>query len=360
MKKILIASYSLGFGGIETSLINLLKNFDLKKYKVTLVLEKKEGVYLNDVPKEVEIKEYKVSTSSNFIIRKIKNLINRIKWIIKNYNKYDASISYATYSGPCGFVARTASKNSILYVHSNYYEAFDKNKDKTINFFNNLKINKYNHVIFVSNESKNDVAKLIPSVKENGVVINNIVDYKKILELSEEKINEKIDNKKIFLFVGRLDESSKRLTLLLDVARKCKDKKANAIFWIIGDGPDEKLYKKIVKDNKLDNVIFYESKKNPYPYMKMCNYLILSSRYEGFPVVYNEAIVLNKQIVTTIDVSDDFISIKDRFGYVVNKENIYDKVIELCQEENKLKEKVDFDKLNKKRIKDLEKIMESK
>ena len=79
MKKILIASYSLGFGGIETSLINLLKNFDLKKYKVTLVLEKKEGVYLNDVPKEVKIKEYKVSTSSNFIIRKIKNLINRIK-----------------------------------------------------------------------------------------------------------------------------------------------------------------------------------------------------------------------------------------------------------------------------------------
>ena len=38
-KKILIASYNLDFGGIETSLINLLKNMDLKKYDVTLVLE---------------------------------------------------------------------------------------------------------------------------------------------------------------------------------------------------------------------------------------------------------------------------------------------------------------------------------
>ena len=45
-KNILIASYNLDFGGIETSLINLLKNINFDKYKVTLVLEKKEGVFL--------------------------------------------------------------------------------------------------------------------------------------------------------------------------------------------------------------------------------------------------------------------------------------------------------------------------
>ena len=42
-KKILIASYNLDFGGIETSLINLLKNMDLEKYDVTLVLEEIKG-----------------------------------------------------------------------------------------------------------------------------------------------------------------------------------------------------------------------------------------------------------------------------------------------------------------------------
>ena len=41
-KNILIASYILDFGGIETSLINLLKNINFDKYKVTLVLEKKK------------------------------------------------------------------------------------------------------------------------------------------------------------------------------------------------------------------------------------------------------------------------------------------------------------------------------
>ena len=58
MKKILISSYDLNYGGIETSLINLLKNIDLNKYKVTLVLEHNSGVYLKAIPKKVNIKEY--------------------------------------------------------------------------------------------------------------------------------------------------------------------------------------------------------------------------------------------------------------------------------------------------------------
>ena len=89
MKKILIASYNLDFGGIETSLINLLKNFDLNKYNITLVLEKKEGVFLNDVPSGIKIKEYKVSDNKNIFIRKFINLLKRIKWLLFNYKRYD-------------------------------------------------------------------------------------------------------------------------------------------------------------------------------------------------------------------------------------------------------------------------------
>ena len=141
-KNILIASYNLDFGGIETSLVNLLKNINLDKYKVTLVLEEKKGVFLNQVPKEIKIKEYKVSTFKNVLIRKAVNLIKRVMFMIKNYKRYDASVCYATYSGPCGFVSRVSSNNKILYVHSNYYMAFDKDEKKTKDFFDNLKIKK--------------------------------------------------------------------------------------------------------------------------------------------------------------------------------------------------------------------------
>lgn len=359
-KKILIASYNLDFGGIETSLINLLKNMDLEKYDVTLVLEEIKGAFLKDVPSDIKIKEYKVSNNKNVLVRKFVNLLKRIKWMLLNYKRYYASICYATYSGPCGFVARTSSRNRILFIHSNYYQAYDKDENKIRAFFDNRKIEKYNHIVFVSNESKKDLCKIYPNIEKKSVTINNLIDYERILKLSEKKVDVKRVAKKIFMFVGRLDESSKRLTLLLEVAKKCKEENVKALFWIVGSGPDEKMYKDIVKNNNLDNVIFYGAKKNPYPYMKACDYLILTSRYEGFPVVYNEAIILEKPVITTIDVSDDYISIPNRFGYVVNEKNIYDKVKELSKTKEKIKETVDYNTLNKKRINLIEQIMEKR
>ena len=359
-KKILIASYNLDFGGIETSLINLLKNMNLKKYDVTLVLEEIKGAFLKDVPSGIKIKKYKVSNNKNVLVRKFVNLLKRIKWMLLNYKRYYASICYATYSGPCGFVARTSSRNKILFIHSNYYQAYDKDENKIREFFDNRKIEKYNHIVFVSNESKKDLCKIYPNIEKKSVTINNLIDYERILKLSEKKVDVKRTTKKIFMFVGRLDESSKRLTLLLEVAKKCKEENVKALFWIVGSGPDEKMYKDIVKNNNLDNVIFYGAKKNPYPYMKVCDYLILTSRYEGFPVVYNEAIILEKPVITTIDVSDDYISIPNRFGYVVNEKNIYDKVKELSKTKEKIKETVDYNTLNKKRINLIEQIMEKK
>ena len=359
-KKIIISSYNLDFGGIETSLINLLKNINLQKYDVTLVLEEIKGVFLKDVPKNIKIKEYKVSNNKNILVRKIVNLFKRIKWLLLNYKRYYASICYATYSGPCGFVARTSSNNKILFIHSNYYQAYDKDENKIKEFFDNRKIEKYNHIVFVSNESKKDLCKIYPNIENKSVTINNLIDYEKILKLSEKKVDVKRTTKKIFMFVGRLDESSKRLTLLLEVAKKCKEENVKALFWIVGSGPDENMYKNIVKNDKLDNVIFFGAKKNPYPYMMACDYLILTSRYEGFPVVYNEAIILEKPVITTIDVSDDYISIPNRFGYVVNEKNIYDKVKELSKTKEKIKETVDYNSLNKKRINLIEQIMEKK
>ena len=357
MKKVLIASYSLGYGGIEKSLINLLKNFDYEKYKVTLVLERQEGVFLDEVPSEVNIKEYKVSDNKNIFIRKISNLLKRIKWIIFNFKRYSSSICYATYSKPCGFVARSSAKNSILFVHNNYYSVFKNDDNKTKEFFKDLQIHKYNKVVFVSNESRIDIRNLMPKIEKKLVTINNLVDSDEIISLSKKRISIKKNNKRVFTFVGRLDEGQKRLSLLLNVAKKCKDNNDNAMFWIVGSGPDERRYKSFVTKNKLDNVLFLGPQPNPYPYIKKSDYLILTSNYEGFPVVYNEAIILEKPIITTIDVTDDYISIPNRFGVIVNENNIYDEVRKLTKKKMKISETVDFNNLNTKRINAIKKIL---
>ena len=51
--------------------------------------------------------------------------------------------------------------------------------------------------------------------------------------------------------------------------------------------------------------------------MKGADYLILTSNYEGFPVVYLEGLALKKKLITTIKVSDDMIKIGKNYGEVI-------------------------------------------
>ena len=356
-KNIVISSAHLDYGGIEKSLITLLKNMDCQKYDIILVLENKMGVYLKEVPKEIIIMEYKTSNLKNAKIRKIVNLVKRMKWLIFNYKRYDASVCYATYSKPSGFIARTSSNNQIFFVHSNYKKIFSNDIKKLKSFFYERYINKYKHIVFVSNESRNDLINVINNIEKKSIVINNLVDYETILKLSRKKIN--IDkNKKTFIFIGRLEEESKKISRILSCAKKLENE--NIEFWIIGDGEDKEKYLKTITQEKISNVKMLGAMKNPYPYLKQADYLLLTSLYEGYPVVYSEALVLNKPILTTIDVTDEYIDIKDGYGIIMemDEEKITDTIKMVAKKGFKTKESPNFKEINEKRIKKIETILE--
>ena len=77
-KKLLFTAYSLNVGGIETALINLVNRINLDKYQVEILLEKKEGIFLDKVKEEITVKEYKVYDNRNIMIRKRLNKLSII------------------------------------------------------------------------------------------------------------------------------------------------------------------------------------------------------------------------------------------------------------------------------------------
>lgn len=352
MKKLLFCSYDFNIGGIETALINLLNNLDYNKYDVTLILEKKEGVLLDRVNKSVKILEYKVSTNSNVIIRKIKNFSKRVFWIFKNYHKYDFSCCFATYSMPCNVLGYYGSSNNCFFIHSNYTNIYHNEKELR-NFFDIRKINRFRKVVFVTEESRNDLIKYYPILKESSIVISSLINHNDILKLSKEKIDMKKGKNKLFVFVGRLEEASKKITRLINVVKKLD----NVDLWIVGGGDDYNLYYDMVKN--ASNIKLLGPKKNPYPYMLKADYIILTSDYEGFSLVYSEALVLNKKIITTIDVSDEYISM-NKYAHIVSKDE--DKMVEeirkILKNDNLNYTPVDFDEINKMKVKKLEDIIE--
>lgn len=351
-KKLLFCSYDLNIGGIENALINLLNNMDYSKYDITLILERKEGVFLDKLNSNVHVKEYKVSSCKNIIFRKIYNFIKKSFWIIFNYHKYDFSCCYATYSLPCNVLAFYGSSNNMLYVHSNYKYIYGEIELK--NFFDLRRIDLYKHVVFVAKEAMDDLIGFYPNIKNKSVVINNLIDYQKVIDLSKEKVSYDKKTKYLFVFVGRLEEHSKRLSKMINVVKKLSD----VSLLIVGDGPERDMYENMISD--CSRITMVGAKKNPYPYMNLADYVVLSSDYEGYPVVYSEAIILGKKIISTIDVSDDFISIPNRFGYIVSKDEnkMLSDIKNILKNDSLIQKKVDFSMINSSKIKKIEDIID--
>ena len=356
-KELLFTAVNLNIGGIEKSLVNLVNKIDKDKYKVTIILEEKCGELLESLDKSIELEEFKVSNSSNTIVRKAINLLRRGIYSIFNYHIYDFSCCYATYSYSGNKITFIASLNNSLYVHSDYSYIYPDLEDFR-RFFNTRNIYDFKHIFFVSNESCRNFYKVYPSLKDKCLVFNNFVNVSEIISLSKEKISlTKPKGKTLFVFVGRLDDTSKKLGRAFRLVKELD----NVILLVVGDGPSRKDYLKKVKSLKIeDKVTFVGSKDNPYPYMRRADYLILTSDYEGFPVVYLEGLTLKKDIITTIKVSDDVIKIGKNYGEVIpfNEKKMVDKVKEILNSKEKKEISLDIEELQKRRMEKLESIFD--
>ncbi len=359
MKELFFAAYQLDVGGIETALVTLLNMLCSKGYKITLGLEKKQGIFLNDLDSRIKVIEYKPSGNKIGLIRKIVNFAKRINFILKYYNKFDFSACFATYSLPAGFMARTASKNSNMWVHADYLKFFYDDVEKLRKYFIELKQSKYKHIIFVSNEAKNSFLKAFPMEESRLIVCNNAINYNAIKVKAEEPIDEKRDTRVItFLNIGRQEERQKRLTRLIEASLMLKKDGEKFRVLLIGDGPDTGYYKELVNDNGLtDELIFLGRKKNPYPYFKISDCTVLTSDYEGFPVVFIESLVMGLPILTT-DISDSKEEIEGKYGYVCSKDvkEIYQMMKRFIHDGYIVKNKFRPDEFNDEIMKKLEEV----
>ena len=349
-KDLLFASFSMDVGGIEKALLNLVNRIDLDKYNVEIVLEEKRGIFLDKINKDIKVKELKVSNYKDPIIRKTINVLRKLRFKVLNYMKYDFSCCYTTYSYSSSKLALMSSNNTAFYVHNDYRTIYPLDEDFYY-FFDSRNIKEYKKIVFVSNENKKGFVEKYKDLKDKCIVLNNFINTDEIINKSNEPIGEKKPkNKKLFVFVGRLDDSSKKLKRAINLAHNIKDIE----LWIIGDGPDKSMYEEYNKGN--DRVKFLGRKINPYPYMKEADYIILTSDYEGFPVTYLESIVLNKDIITTLNTSDDNINMKD-YAYIISKDE--DKMIKEVKDiikKKSTKKNINLEELQEIRMKKLEKI----
>nr|WP_319392821.1 glycosyltransferase [uncultured Desulfobacter sp.] len=138
--------------------------------------------------------------------------------------------------------------------------------------------------------------------KENVALVNNGIDieYVKGKALLPPPINQKRINNNSFniVLVGRLTYV-KNQRLLVQAISKLNMKKEINLF-LLGEGEDFNRLKKLSLDLGVkDKVVFLGWQKNPYPYIKQCDLLVLTSFWEGFPNVLLEGMALGLPVIST-------------------------------------------------------------
>ena len=270
-------------------------------------------------------------------------------------------------------------------------------KEKYIDFVKTIVKNNIRKIVFVSKKSKETFNNIVDKeyiIKNNIKTFNikNYIDGENIISKSNEfkeiendtkyeQLKEiiKEHNKNgniIFLNVGRHSKEKNLITLVKVFNNIIKNsekenKKDNEnqnqnqnqkedeygdnilekkiYLLMVGDGKETKELVKYVEENKLtDRIIFLGNKKNPYPYFKMADYVILTSLNEGYPVVFQEAMILDKKIITT-DVSDAVIDIKEQQrGYIISldEKNMKNEIIEIVKKEEQQENGIKLKKYN--------------
>lgn len=317
MKKIIIVSNKMVYGGIEKSLLELL-NLLYKKYDITLVLNSLDGELFSEIPDEVHVKRmFDYSSFFEFFLEN-KSIISRIVKIYRyihiklsrSYDseclaisrlypcikeKYDLAIAYSTpVSLPNYYVIHNIiAKKKIMFIHNDI-------KEINISPLNSRKVySKYDTILAVSNHAKASFIDIFPELNDKVQVFYNLVNSSKIKRLSLEEIDLKPTNAIKLCTVGRL-EYEKGQDIIPKIIKNLNNKGIKVKWYLVGDGEIRNRIEKNAKIEGVEDEIEYVGfQSNPYKYMRVADIYVQTSRQEGFCITLTEAKILNKIIITT-------------------------------------------------------------
>ena len=328
-KRILFAAQNMDVGGIQTSLVNLLKFVDKHhsdEYEITLFSFGK-GALLNQIPESVVVtfgnRFLQLSAEPFFSVLKRKQPVDimlRVLLMIyvrlwgserfyrKQFQKYaalkefDIAISYFNdvpnnyfNQGTNLFVSDyVQAKEKLAWIHPDPIRAnFDAEYCRRI-------YKKFDRIVCDSRAVESNFHKLVPEYAGKTEVIYNFIPADEIRTLAQEACPYSGEKYHV-VTVGRIDNASKRIDGIVRICARLQSEGISQFRWhIVGGGPDLAGNKKLAQELGVADLICFEGEQiNPFPYIKHADLFVLYSAYEGFPMVIGEAQALDTFILTT-------------------------------------------------------------
>ncbi|MFI5322031.1 MAG: glycosyltransferase [Thermodesulfobacteriota bacterium] len=343
-RHILFVIDSLAGGGAEKIMCNLVSGLDTGKFKASIYMSLDSKIEY-DIPDTV-----KLYSSANQELMSTDNNDSRIELLIERIAKF-YNFKYFT-SKECYSKKREEMEKFLgdLYLSSKVLNGIiQKEKpDLIVSFLVNsnliVLINKYlfktdipaccsDHTILsreiksfpylfcyrmlikllykrsdyhiaVSEGSKDDLVKYCWLPKDKVIKIYNGIDIENVKKESEEKLNGETEeilqdkNTKKIITSGRLT-NVKNHELLIRAYNKMQFR-SNTKLLILGTGEKKEKLQNLANNLGIgDDVLFLGWRKNPFNIISRCDLFVLSSDWEGLPLVIIEAMSLGIPVIST-------------------------------------------------------------
>ncbi len=287
---------SMKGGGAERVAITLAETLQQHGWDVELIVYKKEGEFISHIPQTLRVFSLEAENSL------------RAGWKLRKHLKktqpqhamsflYPACIALVLATVKSGLKTKTWLRlDNTLSVHLKY---LSRTRGWRIRKF----FLQADAIIAVSQGVADDYKALEKNHQTPPVsVIYNPIPVQTISAQSLEEPSQKLPfatpTLPLLVGVGRLSHQKDFGTLINAVKHIHHHTPVNLL--LIGKGEDEDALKQQVKELQLtENIHFIGFQDNPFPYLRMADLFVLSSRYEGFGNVLVEAMACGTQIVST-------------------------------------------------------------
>lgn len=314
MKHILFINGHLNTGGVERSLVDILRHMDYTKYAVDLLLLEDIGDYASELPSEVKVLFRDLHNTYGGVASSVRRCIAARDWmclrlrllfllrkifgprafksaatLLLGEHHYDCVIGFRP--GICADLAgySVKAKRRITWWHHGEFYV-----DRVAY---GAMCSKMNAVAVVSQSCKAMLQEKLPEIESKLVCIPNMLDA---VAIGQKAGNSPYTGDILHIVsVGRL-AAEKHFENVFPAAKALRQAGIDFAWHVIGDGFERSKLEALIAENDLkDHVILDGSKTNPYPYMKYADLFVHPSYVESQGLTVLEAMALGVPCVVT-------------------------------------------------------------
>ncbi len=336
-KNITLVIPTLRPGGAEKIVViiaNLLQRNN--KFNVTLLLMNNSNLFFkSELEPKVCLDFIGYNRSIDFLLFPLKFIRKIIKYkpdiIFSGYGEINPFVGlFSIFFNKTKFIARETSipslrlnKTYLKWMYYTVYTLFDR-------------------IIVQSISMKNDLIDNFKISHDKLILIYNPIDS---FYLDKLKSNNSLDffdkeNSKLLVYIGTINEN-KNVCSIISLFNKIRSQEFDAKLLIIGSGPDDKKVNDEIIASKFSNSIFRIPETNLAPsYLEYADFLVISSKYEGFPNIALEASYFGVPIILSNNTkggAKEFI-VQNLNGIIVDFDNTNFDFLNLNFDKDKIRE----------------------